>query len=104
MRTAQVFAYGLLAGRFEELESGRKYRFTYQSGYAGPAISLTMPTTTSEYLFDSFPPFFDGLLPEGAMLEGLLKQNKIDRQDYFSQLVSVGEDLVGAITVTEVTP
>jgi HipA-like protein len=37
------------------------------------------------------------------MLEGLLKQNKIDRQDYFSQLVTVGDDLGGAVTVKAVT-
>ena len=102
MRAANVFAYGLPAGQLEEVDQGRKYRFLYQSGYKGPAVSLTMLTTTSEYTFDRFPPFFDGLLPEGAMLEGLLKQNKIDRQDYFSQLVAVGGDLVGAITVNEV--
>lgn len=102
MRVANVFAYGHLAGRLEELEAGRKYRFIYQSGYEGPAVSLTMPTSAVEYTFDRFPPFFDGLLPEGVMLEGLLKQNKIDREDCFSQLVAVGEDLVGAITVKEV--
>lgn len=101
MRVANVFAYGVLAGRLEELDPGRKYRFIYQSGYKGSAISLTMPITTPEYIFDRFPPFFDGLLPEGVMLEGLLKQNKIDRQDFFSQLAAVGGDLVGAVTVKE---
>ncbi len=48
-----------------------------------------------------FPPFFDGLLPEGILLEGLLKQRKIDKYDYFSQIVAVGNDLVGAVTVRE---
>lgn len=99
MRAASVFVHGFLAGRLEELEPGRKYRFIYRSGYDGPAVSLTMPITASEYISDRFPPFFDGLLPEGVMLEGLLKQNKIDRLDYFSQLVAVGGDLVGAVTV-----
>ncbi len=28
------------------------------------------------------PPFFDGLLPEGAQLEGLLRLRKIDREKY----------------------
>ena len=102
MRAASVFVHGELAGRLEELEAGRKYSFIYRQGYDGPAVSLTMPTTAPEYTFDRFPPFFDGLLPEGVMLEGLLKQNKIDRLDYFSQLVSVGGDLVGAVTVQEV--
>ena len=102
MRTATVFVHGHLAGHLDELEPGRKYRFIYRSGYDGPAVSLTMPTSASEYMSDRFPPFFEGLLPEGVMLEGLLKQNKIDRLDYFSQLVTVGGDLVGAVTVQEV--
>ena len=35
------------------------------------------------------------------MLEGLLKQIKIDKNDYFGQLLAVGGDLVGAVTVKE---
>jgi serine/threonine-protein kinase HipA len=104
MKTASIFVHGRLAGRLEELEPGRRYRFVYQIDYKGPPVSLTMPTTLSEYTFDRFPPFFEGLLPEGVMLEGLLKQNKIDQLDYFSQLVAVGGDLVGAVTVKEVAP
>jgi serine/threonine-protein kinase HipA len=60
-----------------------------------------MPTTKREYIYASFPPFFDGVLPEGVMLEALLKQRKIDRNDLFGQLVAVGEDLVGAVSVKE---
>ena len=61
-----------------------------------------MPVDISEFTFGSFPPFFDGLLPEGIQLDGLLKFRKIDKDDYFSQLIAVGGDLVGAITVEEV--
>ena len=43
--------------------------------------------------------FFEGLLPEGIMLEGLLRYAKIDKNDYFSQLIQVGHDLVGNVTV-----
>jgi serine/threonine-protein kinase HipA len=35
------------------------------------------------------------------MLEGLLKIGKIDKNDYFSQLIATGNDLVGAVTVKE---
>jgi serine/threonine-protein kinase HipA len=65
-------------------------------------ISLTMPVKEKVFEFDRFPPYFDGLLPEGILLEGLLKQRKIDKYDYFSQLVTVGGDLVGAMTVQEI--
>jgi serine/threonine-protein kinase HipA len=89
------------AGVFEEFELCTSYRFTYLEGYTGESISLTMPVRETPYEFDSFPSFFDGLLPEGSMLEGLLRQLKIDRKDMFSQLLAVGNDLVGAVTVEE---
>ncbi len=44
----------------------------------------------------------EGLLPEGEMLGGLLRQLKIDAKDLFSQLMAVGRDLVGAVTVEEI--
>ena len=62
-----------------------------------------MPLRKLGYEFESFPPFFEGLLPEGYQLEGLLKFGKIDRNDFFSQLMAVGDDLVGNVTVKEIT-
>jgi len=85
----------------ENIEEGKSYHFLYLEDYDGPAVSLTMPLSKKEYFFKEFPPFFDGLLPEGILLEGLLKQRKIDRYDYFSQIVAVGNDLVGAVTIME---
>jgi serine/threonine-protein kinase HipA len=101
MRTAKVKINGVLAGYLVEVDKNREYRFSYLPGYSGIPISLTMPIEISEYTFGSFPPFFDGLLPEGIQLDGLLKFRKIDKDDYFSQLMAVGGDLVGAVTVEE---
>lgn len=58
-----------------------------------------MPVSNKKYCYKSFPPFFEGLLPEGIMLEGLLRISKIDKKDYFSQLVVKGNNLVGAVTI-----
>lgn len=101
MRRADVFMQGKTAGILEEIEKGKHYRFTYFDDYSGSPISLTMPVRERTFDFDRFPPFFDGLLPEGVLLEALLKRRKIDRNDYFSQILAVGEDLVGAVTVKE---
>jgi serine/threonine-protein kinase HipA len=94
---------GELAGVLEEREAGR-YVFRYLPAYAGAPVSLSMPVSQGEFSFDGFPPFFEGLLPEGEMLEGLLRQGKIDRGDLFSQLLAVGAEMVGAVTVAEETP
>lgn len=101
-RKADVFVQGLHAGTLEELDRGRRYRFTYLEGYSGPSVSLTMPVEKRIHEFTGFPPFFEGLLPEGEMLENLLRQNKIDSRDYFSQLIAVGREMVGAVAVVEV--
>ncbi len=103
MRSAKILVSGLEAGILNELDFGKKYRFDYLKSYSGTPVSLTMPLSQLVYEFDSFPPFFDGLLPEGYQLDGLLKFGKIDRNDLFSQLVAVGDDLVGNVTVKEIT-
>ncbi len=60
-----------------------------------------MPTSGGPFEFDRFPPFFDGLLPEGTQLESLQQSLKIDRDDELTQLLAVGGDLVGSVTVEE---
>ncbi|MFH1829826.1 MAG: HipA N-terminal domain-containing protein [Pseudomonadota bacterium] len=102
MRKAMISVHGIDAGILEEISS-REYRFAYLEEYKKPAISMSMPTDKRIYEFDRFPPFFDGLLPEGFQLEALLKTDKIDKDDFFTQLVTVGADLVGAVTVREIT-
>lgn len=96
-RTAEVYMHSLPAGILTEIDG--RYTFTYLPGYSGPPISLTMPVKNEPYEFQGFPPFFDGLLPEGIQLESLLRQRKIDKSDYFSQILAVGADVVGAVTI-----
>ncbi len=102
MRTALVYMNAVLAGKLEEQATGEfQYRFTYQPDYQGAPISLTMPIKKNIYEFKKFPSFFEGLLPEGMQLEALLRKYKIDKHDYLGQLLQVGNDLVGAVTVEE---
>jgi len=99
-RRAMVFQCDVLAGRVASLESG-EWRFVYECGYTGPPVSLSLPVRVEPYLFAAFPPFLEGLLPEGAQLEALLRQLKIDRGDCYRQLIAVGQDVVGALKVIE---
>jgi len=98
MRSAVVYQHGIKAGILAQLDRTR-YEFSYNEGYAGPPVSLAMPVQSKPYQFEGFPPFFDGLLPEGFQLEALLRQAKLDRQDYLGQLLQVGSDMVGSVTV-----
>lgn len=102
MRTAKVFAGTTEAGLLKELVPAKKYIFEYFDDYQGLPVSLTLPVSNKIFEFDYFPPFFEGLLPEGHQLEGLLVYAKINRDDLFSQLMMIGRDTVGAVTVMEV--
>ena len=102
MKKARVLVNAIEAGILEKLNKG-KYKFTYHPDYQGAPVSLTMPLNHPCYEFDVFPPFFEGVLPEGIMLEALLRKYKIDRNDCFAQLIKVGKDVVGAVTVEELS-
>ena len=101
MRTAKIVVNNIEAGGFEELDNGH-YKITYHEHYTYAPISLTMPLIKRVYEFEQFPSFFEGLLPEGIMLDGLLRKYKLDKSDFFGQLVQVGHDLVGAVTVESI--
>ncbi|MBU0559281.1 MAG: HipA N-terminal domain-containing protein [Bacteroidetes bacterium] len=102
MRRALVFNHGIPAGNLIEIQQNSKYLFEYFTEYNGDSISLTMPKAELKFEYDLFPPFFEGLLPEGFMLDGILSSAKIDKNDLFSLLVFVGSDLVGSVTVEEI--
>ncbi len=102
MRKAKVFFdKTVIAGILSENPQEKSYVFEYDKSYQGPPVSLSMPLSQKIYRFEAFPPFFEGLLPEGPQLEALLRLAKLDREDYFGQLLTVGKDLVGAFSVEE---
>lgn len=102
MRKAEVYMHNNLAGYLIETSVNSTYRFEYSEGYNGKAISVTMPVRQKSYEYEEFPAFFEGLLPEGINLEALLNIREIDPNDKFLQLMAVGQDTVGAVTVKEV--
>lgn len=86
-------------GYLSEIEKRKRYSFEYLDSYQGDPLSLTWPLSQRTYVFEGFPAFFDGLLPEGPQLHALLKQQKLDEDDYFGQLLAVGKNLVGAVSL-----
>ena len=81
MRRARVYVHGTFAGLLIEEQPAGNHLFRYDADYDGPPVSLALPLDPREHRFAGMPAFFEGLLPEGEMLEGLLRQNKIDRTD-----------------------
>ncbi|MGL5017362.1 MAG: HipA N-terminal domain-containing protein [Luteolibacter sp.] len=99
-RKCSIRQHGIPAGHLTELTAGG-WSFTYLPGYDGPPVSLTLPVRDEPWIFVDFPPFLEGLLPEGPQLETILRKHKIDRGDCYRQLMLVGQDVVGSLTVEE---
>lgn len=98
---AAVFFQDRRAGILTKARSG--YAFAYDADYlddpkAAP-ISLSLPLRAKSYESKELFPFFDGLLPEGWLLELTCAIAKIDAADKFRLLLHTGEDPVGAVSV-----
>ena len=95
--------YEMLAGYLSETEDG--YRFSYDAAYLqnpdAAAVSLTLPLsekpTTSRGMF----PFFDGLIPEGWLLEVAEKNWKLKERDRMGLLLACCKDCIGAVSIVE---
>lgn len=92
---------GILAGNLSETDEG--YVFTYTDEYLkkeeAKPISLTMPLRAEPYRSNVLFPFFDGLIPEGWLLDIAVDFWKIQANDRFQLLVATCRDTIGAVTV-----
>ena len=65
----------------------------------GEAVSLTLPLTEKAYHDKVLFPFFDGLIPEGWLLDIAEKNWKIDARDRMSLLLACCKDCIGAVGI-----
>lgn len=100
MRNALILVHGNPAAILTEYPD-QGFDVAYLPEYDGVPVSLSFPVREGRRRYSEFPAFLDNLLLEGAMLEGFLRRHKVDQDDYFSQLIMLGEDLAGALTVRE---
>lgn len=101
MKTAIVYLYDRLAGRLTEDENG--FTFLYDPDFlasdGAEAVSLTLPLTDKPYHDTVLFPFFDGLIPEGWLLNIAEKSWKINQRDRMSLLLACCKDCIGAVSV-----
>ena len=101
MRKVEVYYKTTLAGVLSEEEDG--YRFAYDDTYlnlpdAHP-ISLILPLTQKEYASKTMFPFFDGLIPEGWLLDISVQNWKLNPSDRMGWLMTCCRDCIGAVSV-----
>lgn len=102
-RTAYVYVRGNFAGYLKETDFG--YSFTYDKEYLADknssAVSLTLPMQEHEYTSKTLFSFFDGLIPEGWLLNIVTHNWKIDRKDRFGLLLVACKDPIGNVCIKE---
>ena len=102
MRKGIVYLYDVKAGIISE-DSDGIFRFEYDKEYASHTdalpISNTMPITDSVYESDRLFPFFDGLIPEGWLLDIAQESWKLNPRDRMGLLLSCCRKCIGAVSV-----
>lgn len=63
------------------------------------AISLTMPKSQKKYESNILFPFFDGLIPEGYLLEAAIRKYNISRNDRMTLLLKTCNNPIGIVSV-----
>ena len=101
MRKADVYYKEMKAGQLTEDDSG--YLFCYDASYLASEnsepISLTLPLTHLPYRSTVMFPFFDGLIPEGWLLDIATKNWKLNPNDRMGLLMTCCKDCIGAVGV-----
>ena len=104
MRQGRVFCNGIAAGIITEDEHG--YTFAYDETYLNmpnaQCVSLTLPLRQEPYTNNVMFSFFDGLIPEGWMLNIAERNWKINRHDRMGLLLSCCHDCIGNVSITPI--
>ena len=102
MRTADIYYKNTLAGFLKETDEG-KFEFKYIDEYLqnplSKAITLTMPLSKQPYTNTILFPFFEGLIPEGWLLNIASTTWKINKNDRMGLLIACCENCIGAVSV-----
>ncbi len=101
MKRAKVFINSTLAGILTEDDMGYEFRYNddYLQSDQAEAVSLTLPLSDEPYRDKVLFPFFDGLIPEGWLLDIAEQSWKISARDRFSLLLACCKDCIGNISI-----
>ena len=102
-RKGLVYFKEHFCGMVEETDAG--YSFAYDDNYLEnknkQAVSLTLPLSNQVYYSKTLFAFFDGLIPEGWLLDIAEKNWKINYKDRMGLLLVCCKDCIGAVSVVE---
>jgi len=101
MRQGKVYYKDSFAGIITENENG--FNFKYNEDYLlqenAKPVSLTLPLREDKYESSIMFSFFDGLIPEGWLLDIAEKNWKLDERDRMGLLLAFCKDCIGAVSI-----
>ena len=104
MRKAEIKMHDKTAGWLTQDENG--YHFVYDKQYlkseSPEAVSLTLPIQEESFNEKVMFPFFDGLIPEGWLLDIAEKNWKLNPRDRMELLLVCCKDCIGAVSIKPV--
>src|SRR5690606_18010540 len=101
-KRGKVYVRKKLAGIIEQGDG--EFKFTYEPSYLrskAEPVSLRLPLREEPYIEKTMIPYFDGLIPEGWLLNIAQDNWKIDRTDRMLLLLTLCRDCIGAVTVED---
>ena len=106
MRQGKVYYNEHFAGIITETDDG-EFVFQYDTGYvdehAGEFITFTMPVNENKYTEKRLFPFFEGLIPEGWLLDIASENWRINKNDRMGLLLACCQNCIGAVSVVPIS-
>ncbi len=102
MRKGYVYYKDHLAGILTETQEGEfifQYDNQYIKDYPDKFLTFTMPVTDKPYIENRLFPFFEGLIPEGWLLDIASNNWKINKTDRMGLLLACCQNCIGAVSV-----
>lgn len=102
MRQAKVLYHETVAGIITETDEGEyifQYDQEYVEGRSPEPITLTMPLRIEPYKDKRLFAFFEGLIPEGWLLEIASKNWKLNPDDRMGLLLACCQNCIGAVSI-----
>jgi serine/threonine-protein kinase HipA len=102
MRQGKVLYKDRLAGIVRETSEGEyvfQYDVQYIKNHPNDFITFTMPVSNEAYTDKRLFPFFEGLIPEGWLLDIASENWKINKNDHMGLLLACCQNCIGAVSV-----
>jgi len=102
MRQAKILYDTIFCGILTETNDGEfifKYDEDYVREYPDQFITFTMPVRNEDYKEKRLFAFFEGLIPEGWLLDIASKNWKINPNDRMGLLLACCQNCIGAVSV-----